>query len=299
MKILVVGSKGFIGSHVFEYFRGKGYQIFGADSIVDYTSENYFLIDSVKTGFKEIFEQESFDLCINCSGAANVPESLKNPLRDFRLNVTIVFEILEAIRKHNTSCKMINLSSAAVYGNPASLPVKESQACDPLSPYGMHKYYSEKICYEFYRFFDIKTVSLRIFSAFGEGLQKQLFWDVFKKSTRDRKIELFGTGKETRDFIYIKDLVSLIENVAVYATFDGKAINAASGQETSIKDAVSIFLSLWNPKLKAHFTGLERKGDPNRWIADVSIAKSLGFVNHYSIEEGLANYIIWLRKEKQ
>jgi dTDP-glucose 4,6-dehydratase/UDP-glucose 4-epimerase len=298
MKILVVGSKGFIGSHVFEYFKGKGHQTFGADVIVDYTSDNYFLIDSVKTGFKDIFEKESFDLCLNCSGASSVPDSLNNPLRDFRLNATNVFEILEAIRKHNPNCKMINLSSAAVYGNPDVLPIKESQTCMPISPYGMHKLYSEKICDEFYRFFNIKTISLRIFSAFGEGLRKQLFWDLFKKSTKDNKIELFGTGKETRDFIYIKDLVSLIEKVALHAPFDGRSVNAASGQETTIKDAVNTFLSLWNPNVKAHFTGLERKGDPNRWIADVTLAKDLGFSNQYSLEKGLTNYIIWLQKEK-
>jgi dTDP-glucose 4,6-dehydratase/UDP-glucose 4-epimerase len=298
MKTLVIGSKGFIGTHLTNYFEKKGYQVYGADVVVDYTSENYFYIDSVKTGFKEIFEQVAFELCVNCSGAANVPDSLNNPLRDFRLNTANVFEILEAIRKYNADCKMINLSSAAIYGNPESLPVKESQICEPVSPYGMHKLYSEKICYEFNRFFNIKTISLRIFSAFGEGLHKQLFWDLYQKSKESNTIELFGTGKESRDFIYVKDLVVLIEKVALQASFDGSAINAASGNETRIKDAVQTFISLWNPEIKADFSGVERKGDPSRWVADVSLAKKLGFSNQYSLEEGLANYVSWLRKEK-
>jgi len=298
MKILVIGSKGFIGTHLTEYFKQKGHQVYGADVVVDYISDNYFFIDSVKTGFKDIFEENSFELCVNCSGAASVPDSLNNPLRDFRLNSANVFEILEAIRKHNADCKMINLSSAAVYGNPESLPVKESQACLPVSPYGMHKLYSEKICSEFNRFFNLKTISLRIFSAFGEGLHKQLFWDVYQKSIKGNTIELFGTGDESRDFIYVKDLVVLIENVACNASFDGSAINAASGQETRIKDAVLTFMSLWNPKIEVRFSGVERKGDPSRWVADVTLSEKLGFSNQYSLEEGLANYISWLRKEK-
>jgi dTDP-glucose 4,6-dehydratase/UDP-glucose 4-epimerase len=298
MKILIVGSKGFIGTHVLNHFKDRGFSVYGADIVVDYTLDNYFLVDSVKTGFKEIFENESFDLCINCSGAASVPASLKSPLRDFRLNTNNVFEILEAIRKHNPSCKFINLSSAAVYGNPESLPIKESQPNKPVSPYGMHKFYSEQICYEFHRFFGLKTISLRIFSAYGEGLRKQLFWDLFQKSLKAQTIELFGTGKESRDFIYIKDLVCLIEKVAEKASFDGEAINAASGIEKSIKDAVDTFILLWNPQINVRFTGLERKGDPNRWVADVSIAKKLGFSNRYSLKEGLINYVEWLKKEK-
>ena len=299
MRVLVIGSKGFIGSHVLKHFKAMNHEVYGADVVVDYTSKNYFHVDSVKTGFKEIFERESFDLCINCSGAGNVSESLVQPLRDFRLNTVNVFEILEAIRKHNPDCKMINLSSAAVYGNPKSLPVKESQDCHPVSPYGMHKLYSERICDEFHRFFNLKTLSLRIFSAFGEGLHKQLFWDLFKKSLESNTIELFGTGKESRDFIYIKDLVSLIELVSLNAKFDGRPINAACGKEIIIQNAVQTFLSFWNPKVKVRFTGRERQGDPERWLGDVSKIEALGFSQKYSLEEGLSNYVSWLRKEKQ
>jgi dTDP-glucose 4,6-dehydratase/UDP-glucose 4-epimerase len=298
IKILVIGSKGFIGTHALNYFKEKNYEAYGADIVVDYTSENYFLIDYVTTGFKELFSQNNFDVCINCSGAANVADSLYNPLRDYRLNVNNVFEILEAIRIYNSDCKMINLSSAAVYGEPAELPVKESQEKRPLSPYGMHKLYSEKICYEYYTFFGIKTISLRVFSAYGEGLRKQLFWDLYKKSLKKLEIKLFGHGQEARDFIYIEDLVCLIEKVLLFAKFDGTTLNAASGVEITIEEAVNTFFSIWKPQASIQFTGLERKGDPKRWLADISLAKKLNFSTKFTLREGLTNYIAWLQKEK-
>ena len=94
------------------------------------------------------------------------------------LNVSNVFKQLDAIRKFQPGCKYINLSSAAVYGNPESLPISEDHHLDPISPYGNHKKMAEEVCADFYTNYRIPTCSLRIFSAYGAGLQKQLFWDL-------------------------------------------------------------------------------------------------------------------------
>ena len=297
MKVLIIGAKGFIGQHLRSYLESLKYEVFAADVLVEYADPNYFLIDATNASFNAVFEKKQFDLCVNCSGAASVPASIENPRRDFILNTMNVFKILDAIRKNNPSCKLINLSSAAVYGNPKSLPVKEGDEASPLSPYGYHKHASEKICEEFNRFFDIQVVSLRIFSAFGEGLKKQLFWDLYKKAESSEKVDLFGSGNESRDFIYIGDLVRLIEIVARKSTFKAEVINAANGEEITIRTAVETFFEIWNPTIQANFTGEERKGDPNRWIADVSLVKSMGYQSQYNLVQGLTNYSQWLRKE--
>ena len=196
MNILVIGSKGFIGSHMLQYFKEKEHMVFGCDVVVDYTQENYFLIDAVNANFKEIFDSNTFDVCINCSGAASVPDSIIHPMRDFELNVNNVFKLLDAIRKQQPSCKFINLSSAAVYGNPAVLPVKEDAALLPVSPYGLHKQMAESVLREFYTQFNISTLSLRIFSVYGPGLQKQLFWDLYRKmKTNPNEITVLGMEK--------------------------------------------------------------------------------------------------------
>jgi dTDP-glucose 4,6-dehydratase/UDP-glucose 4-epimerase len=295
MKILVIGSKGFIGEHLKRFLRDKNLEVWGADVVVDYANpENYFVIDATNADFHSVFREIKFDLCINCSGAASVPDSLQHPLRDFTLNTVNVFKLLDAIRLYQPGCKFINLSSAAVYGNPVELPVTENSNTSPLSPYGIHKSMSETICREFFQLFNVKTCSLRIFSAYGEGLKKQLFWDLYQKTKTGSPIKLFGTGKESRDFIYINDLVEAIFLVAKSGSFDGQAINIANGSEILIEDCVSVFYGLLDQDVKWSFIGESRQGDPNNWVADISTLKQLGYQQQHQLAEGLKKYYEWI-----
>lgn len=294
---LVIGSKGFIGQHFTRYLREKELSVWEADVVVDYQAdEKYFLIDTSNVDFHQIFESQQFDVCINCSGAASVPDSLRNPMRDYLLNTTNVFRLLDAIRTYQPDCRFINLSSAAVYGNPSKLPVSEETSAAPVSPYGYHKAMSEQICEEFFRFFGLHTCSLRIFSAYGEGLYKQLFWDLFQKVKNDATVRLFGTGLESRDFIYIKDLVRAIHLAALHAPCEGEAINVANGKEIYIKDAVATFFGLFENPIDYQFSGEERPGDPNNWVADIRMINSIGYHQNYTLEDGLKNYYDWARR---
>jgi dTDP-glucose 4,6-dehydratase/UDP-glucose 4-epimerase len=299
MKILIVGSKGFIGSHAFSYFSAlPAIRCWGADVVTDYTSANYFLIDATNSDYNILFQQQPFDWCINCSGAASVTDSLKNPLRDFTLNVTNVAKLLEAIRVHTPSCKFVNISSAAVYGNPTQLPVKEEAACLPVSPYGIHKRMSENLCHEYFQQFGIQTCSLRIFSAYGPHLQKQILWDVYQKSQTGTSVQLFGTGDETRDFIYISDIVRAMHSVIQNATFNASIYNVASGEQVSIKDLARKLLDALSYKGSLSFSGEVRNGDPIHWQADITKLQSTGFTSQVSLVEGINRYAQWL-KEKE
>lgn len=292
-----MGSKGFIGSHCVKYFQ-SGYDVWGCDIVVDYETPNYILLDPVNDNFEAVFKSQEFDLCINCSGAASVPDSYKNPQRDFSLNTHNVFKQLDAIRKYNPACKYINLSSAAVYGNPVSLPVKESQELNPISPYGLHKKMAEEICSEFCRIFGLKTCSLRIFSAYGPGLKKQLFWDLYRKSKNANPVELFGTGKETRDFIYISDLIRAIECISINGLFDGQPINVGNGVEISIQEAVKTFYGNFLNTIAYKFIGENRKGDPINWVADIQKLTSFGYQPEVSLNTGLQNYYQWVSEQE-
>jgi len=296
MKVIIIGSKGFIGHSLLNHFKATGHDTWGADVIVDYVnSENYFLIDASNSDFSSVFENTTFDLCINCSGAANVPDSLKNPLRDYYLNTVNVFKMLEAINKFQPDCKFINLSSAAVYGNPSKLPVHENSSTHPLSPYGIHKLQAEQLCKEFYDFFGIKSCSLRIFSVYGAGLQKQLFWDLFKKTKTGLPFTLHGTGNESRDFINVMDLVKAIVLVSMKAEFNAEVINIANGTEIPVKDAASIFFSFFEEKIKYSFSGITRQGDPVNWLADISKLESFGFAPTIDLRTGLQEYYNWVK----
>jgi len=298
MKILVLGSKGFVGSHVWTYFKSRpNIEVYGADVVVDYNTPNYFQLDASNADFKSLYETNNFDACINCSGAASVPDSIKRPLRDFILNTANVAKMLSAIKTYAPRCKFINLSSAAVYGNPASLPIKESQALNPISPYGTHKKQSEELCRLYAEQFDVPTCSLRIFSAYGPGIRKQLFWDLNQKVSKSNSIELFGTGLESRDFIHVQDLAKLIDLVLQKTPFKGEAINVANGEEITIKKVAEIFFGLYEKDIEFHFKGTTREGDPSNWVADISIIKSFGYKPEFKIQAGLESYYLWLQKE--
>jgi dTDP-glucose 4,6-dehydratase/UDP-glucose 4-epimerase len=299
MKILIVGSKGFIGSHAVKYFSQKtDVECWGSDVVTDYTDKKYILIDSTNSDFNVVFEKTDFDVCINCSGAASVPGSLENPLRDFSLNTYNVARILEAIRNHRPECRLINLSSAAVYGNPLSIPISENAPCSPVSPYGLHKQMAEALCLEYANFFGVKVCSLRIFSAYGPGLQKQLLWDIYQKS-KTGVVNLSGTGQETRDFIFVDDIIGCLDLVIEKGDFKASVYNIANGEEVSISRLANLLVTELGFSGELFFSGVSREGDPLKWRADISRISSLGYIQATSITSGVAKYVSWIKKVRE
>ncbi|HAT66578.1 MAG TPA: dTDP-glucose 4,6-dehydratase, partial [Flavobacteriaceae bacterium] len=144
--------------------------------------------------------------------------------------------------------------------------------------------------------YGIPTCSLRIFSAYGPGLQKQLFWDLYQKSIKDSTIKLYGTGAESRDFIYISDLVQAIELAIEKALFKSDTINVANGKEVTIAQVAETFFT--NTPSEFIFGGEERKGDPSNWVADISQLKTMGYKTKVSLEEGIKNYWQWLKENE-
>ncbi len=293
MKIIVVGAKGFIGAKCMAYFGALGHEVVGAD--IHAGDGRYLQVDAQDPDFEPLLETHSDALvCINASGSAHVGFSFEEPHQDFNLNVANVCKLISAIKKYSPQCKFINLSSAAVYGNPNYLPVDEAHPMNPLSPYGFHKFQSELICKEYAQYFGVSTCSLRIFSAYGPGLKKQLFWDVYQKSLRGA-IELFGTGEESRDFIYIDDLVYAIDCVIQRSVFKGETINIASGTETTIKDATNELVAYLSPNIGVTFNQQVKEGDPKNWRANIDQLKALGFVSNVSFSAGIKQYAAWVK----
>ena len=295
MNILVIGSKGFIGSHCVDFF-SLNHEVWGCDVVLDYNTPRYISIDSVDSDFLEIFQSHQFDVCINCSGAANVPFSLEKPFNDFKLNALNVFKLLEAIRLHAPECKFITMSSAAIYGNPEVLPIVENQKRMPVSPYGFHKVMAEMICEEYSRFWSVKTCCLRIFSAYGPRLKKQLFWDLYHKIKDQDEPTLWGTGRESRDFIYISDIVRIIDLAINHSQFDGEVVNVANGKQITIAEVADSVRMVMGTTKSVKFNGAERKGDPINWEADISIIKGWGYTPQVELESGIKSYVKWVKE---
>ncbi|WP_312339846.1 SDR family oxidoreductase [Sphingobacterium sp.] len=300
LKIVIIGSKGFIGSNALSYFENLGHDVYGCGVSEYPLDEKYFQVDRFAPDYNNIFKLEKFDVCINASGSPGVGFSLEYPQEDFRMNVSNVYSLLNAIRVYNKDCKFINLSSAAVYGNPKELPIKEDSKLNPLSPYGFHKMITEQLISEFFQVFGISTVSFRIFSAYGPGIKKQLLWDIYQKSisaNNKGEVALFGKGNETRDFIYVEDLMEALNIAIQNDLFKGKTYNLGSGVETSIEDIASTFLNIINPSLQLNFNGIQKPGDPLFWCSDMSELEKYGFKVKITIQEGLKNYHNWLINE--
>jgi UDP-glucose 4-epimerase len=292
MRILILGGAGFIGGHL-QSLLAPLYDVFTADIVGDATDRHH-IISSAGGDFGPLMDKVRPDVCVNCCGAANVGASFADPREDFRLNAVLVHDVLEAIRQFSPATRLLNLSSAAIYGNPAHVPVEEASVPAPISPYGWHKQISESICLEYTRCFNIGTLSLRPFSVYGPGLKKQLFWDIYQKSRSSQNILCPGTGNETRDFVHVQDMAQAILLCMKNADFDGSAMNVANGQGITIRYAIETLLSAigWTGDLQ--FNNLVRDGDPLYWTADVTRLKALGYNPAFQFESGISELSTWL-----
>lgn len=293
MKILIIGSLGFIGASLTSTLLKK-HDVHGAD-IFNNNSKNYTTVKNSEL-LVNLIKNNKYELIINCSGSANVQFSFNSPYDDYKLNVNNVFLHLNSIKEHAPKTKYLLLSSAAVYGNPNIFPICESNLIAPISPYGYHKFAAENLCKEFNDVFDIQTLIVRIFSAYGPGLKKQLFWDLHQKHQKSNRVELFGTGEETRDFIFIDDLVKALELVMVNSSFENDIINIGSGYSTKIKDVVKVFFDNSSKPVDYFFSNTALSGAPNNWSVNIDKLKAFGFEPQYSITKGIKKTSLWLQE---
>lgn len=300
-RILVTGAAGFLGSHICTHFGKQGHSIAALDrfSPAHVSPELYpnlagfFEISLPDDTLVTILRQFQPALLVHCAGSASVPYSMQEPHEDFRQSAGVTSFVLEMLRKHMPSCHFIFLSSAAVYGNPQQLPVNEESPCQPISSYGYHKYICEFLCREYSALFHLRCSMLRIFSAYGERLHKQVIFDLCRKfaDPSGLNIEVYGTGDETRDFIHARDIAQSVE--LIHQSGGSGAFNIASGTQTRISEIVHMVQECFRSEKTIVYSGSSRPGDPLYWQADISKLRSLGFQQHLSIQEGIKNYCEW------
>jgi UDP-glucose 4-epimerase len=297
MKLLVIGARGFIGSHLYSYFQKMNFDVLGCDTYFDSKIEADQIrnVSVMSSEFSELVKSYKPNFCINAAGSGNVGLSVREPLLDFELNVNLVAKLLDVLRLDSNSCKVLHISSAAVYGNPQYLPITENTPCAPISPYGFHKWLSELLCNEFHSLYGLKIAIVRPFSVYGEGLRKQILWDLCNKCNVQKDIILFGNGTETRDFIHISDLCKSIELIFRNSNFEFDVYNLANGNSIEIKE-VADRISDRFPRTNVSFNLQVKEGDPLNWKSDISKIKSFGYTSDVSLEKGINGYIDWYLK---
>jgi UDP-glucose 4-epimerase len=298
--VIITGVAGFLGRHAARHFAQLGWRVIGVDDVPPENAPTLARFARLRLPAPELaplLAEEKPHACIHCAGRASVPLSMQDPAGDFRDNAVMTFELLEALRRHAPSCRFILLSSAAVYGNPPTLPVSEDAPVAPLSPYGWHKRQAETLCEEFSTVFGLPTIVARIFSAYGPGLRRQVVWDICERVLTTGRLELRGTGAESRDFIHAADVAHALAVLAERAPARGEIFNLATGRETTIAELARLVCGSLGSATEAVFDGAATAGQPINWRADSGRMTALGFAPRISLEEGVRGVAAWARAE--
>lgn len=301
MRLLVTGAAGFIGSYVAGLAVERSYEVHGVGlaeaPAIAVAGLRHHRMCKGQEGFESLIEEIRPVACIHAAGRASVYESVANPALDFASGPVLTFALLDELRRHAPECRVLFLSSAAVYGNPEKLPVGESAPAAPISPYGFHKHQSELLCREFTEVYGMKTAIARIFSAYGEGLRRQVLWDICRKSLIEGRLLLHGTGAETRDFLHVRDIAVGLMQIVEGAPMGGETYNLASGHAVSIGDLATTAISALGVDIEPEFDGCVPVGDPRYWCADISKISALGFVPAVPLTAGVGSYAQWARQQ--
>ncbi|MGA7932345.1 MAG: NAD-dependent epimerase/dehydratase family protein [Kovacikia sp.] len=300
--VLITGVAGFIGRYVARQFAEEGWNVIGlgtrpGENAPMQSLSLYQQLRLPSDHLADLVQQIQPHVCIHCAARASVNLSVTEPDQDFSASVDVTFNLVNTLRLYAPQCRLIYLSSAAVYGNPKTLPISESQTPQPISPYGFHRLMSEQICAEFSKIYGLPTSIVRIFSAYGPGLRRQVLWDMCHKALTQPILKLQGTGTESRDFIHVRDIGKAIYVLAKHGPCQAEVYNLASGVETTIKELSNLVLEHLERNIAIEFDGVIRAGDPLNWKADITNIKQFGFTPEVSLQRGISVYAQWCRAE--
>lgn len=297
-QVLVTGANGFIGRHVARLFSRNGYLVLGIGH-GDWSSEEWRQW-GLSAWFSVDVNLENLEQCagapstiVHCAGGSSVAFSINDPIADFERTVVTTAHVLEFIRKSGISCRVVYPSSASVYGNVKSLPIREECRPDPISQYGVHKLMAEQMISSYSRQFGVSAAIVRLFSVYGCGLQKQLLWDACSKFAKGNAV-FMGTGNEVRDWLHVDDAAELILAAAGRASADCPTVNGGSGHGVSVREVLDhLAICLSEGTKVATFSGAQRAGDPTRYVADVARSGSWGWTPKHDWKQGMAEYVMW------
>jgi len=283
MLYLVTGGAGFIGSHITDRLLADGHRVRILDNFSTGKHEN--IPDSADVEVVEgdvgdydtvCAAMQQVDIVFHEAAIASVPETVGNPLASERVNYRGTVNILEAAR-HAGVQRVMFACSAAVYGDLPELPKREDMPVKPLTPYAIDKLASEYACQAYYNLYGLETVSLRYFNVFGPRQDPSspysgvisIFSDYLNQG---KQPTIYGDGEQTRDFVYVADVVEANIRASTSSTAPGRTFNVATGGILSINDLLKTICSVKNQPFSPTYKP-GREGDIRHSRADISAAK--------------------------
>ena len=295
MKVLVTGGAGFIGSHLVEHFQGKaevrvldnlrsGYRrnLDGFD--VEFIEGSIMDTDAVKRAV------EGVDYVFHLAALISVPESMAKPRECVDLNVTGLLNVLEAAANAGAR-KLVLASSAAIYGNNPTVPKVETMLPEPKSPYAITKLDGEYYNAMFTTEGRLETASMRFFNVFGPRQDPNSAYAAavpifIRKALAGEPLTIYGDGGQTRDFIYVKDIVAALVFAATTPGITG-TFNVGYGASTTINDIARTIIAEAGSDSEIRYEA-ERAGDVRHSLASVERLSEAGFRPVSNLREGLA-----------
>jgi len=304
MKVLVTGGAGFIGSHLVDRLIQEGHEVVVVDNLSTGKRRNlnraarFFKIDIQSWRLERVFRNERPNVVMHLAAQMDVRKSVEDPVFDAQVNVLGTLNVLQQAVRHGVRKVVFSSSGGAIYGEQETYPAPESHVTRPLSPYGISKLCGEQYLSYYQRVSGLQVVSLRYANVYGprqdpdgEAGVVAIF---IQKLLNNEQAIVNGNGRQTRDFIYVEDVVEA--NLAVMGQETQGIYNVGTGEETSINDVLRILVGHTNSTCK-ELHGPSKRGEQVRSVIDASkIRQELSWEPRTELSEGLKRTIEYFRE---
>jgi UDP-glucose 4-epimerase len=303
MKILVTGGAGFIGSHLTDSLIKEGYSVVVVDNFLTGKKENLnsksklYKIDICNPRIKDIFNKEKPQAVFHFAAQINLRKSVEDPIRDAKTNILGSINILENCKDFKVKKIIFSSSGGAIYGDATIIPTPESYSEHPLSPYGIDKLIIDKYLNYYYKVFGLPYISLRLANVYGPRQNSKGEAGVIaifaEKILKGIQPIINGSGKQTRDFVYVEDVVK----AALLALEKNKIgiFNIGTANETNMNIIFKKIKKQMNSAFK-EVHGPEKIGEQKKSCLNFSKAKKqLGWKPYFNLDQGLKKTIEHLK----
>ena len=302
--ILITGGAGFLGSHLVDYYIQCGANVTVVDNFRTGYRDNLagvaskiklFNIDIRKPYWLRSVELSKFDIIFHLAAHVSVPDSVKKPGLDFRLNLLPTYRLLDRLRRINWRGRLIYPSSSTVYGNPVRTPISEDDPVIPISPYSVSKLAAEQYIAVYTKLYQLRAVSVRLFSLYGPRQRRLLVIDLFKKLlVNNKELNLYGDGTQVRDLIHVKDVVMILARIVEVAPLRGEVFNIGSGNGCSIRELVNLMCTIMSISPNIKYSGNSNVAESQSLIANIDRLRQLGISPSIDLTTGLNETLLWL-----